>query len=326
MTSRRLIRIKVLQLFYAYTKTECTTIEKVEKDLLRSISKTTDLYYETLLLLVEIRNKAAQKIDIARNRRFPSNQDLNPNTRFIENPIFSIIDTNNKYQNHINTNFISWADNSETVLYFYNKLMNSPSYHKYMKKEDISFADHKEFILYLFTELIAQDELFFQTIEDKNIFWNDDIEIVFNNIYKTIYRLKESMISEETKEQDIFPKIYNTQEDAQFARSLITKVCFNNENNMNIIEKHIHNWELDRISEIDKIIMSCAITELRNFPSIPIKVTLDEYIDIAKNYSSIKSGAFINGVLDKVVEDLKENNQIIKTGRGLIDSSEKIQQ
>ena len=290
MTSRRLIRIKVLQLLYAYSKKESATLAEIERDLLKSMSKSTDLYYETLLLITEVRRKAFQKIDTARNRRFASNVDLNPNTRFIDNPVFNILENNKKFQYYITNNLISWNDNQETVLYFYNKLIEWSKYQKYMHQKSPSFEQHKQIVLDLFSELIIQDEMFYQTMEEKSIFWNDDFELVLSIVYKT--------------------------------RTLMRKAFYEYNANMEIIDKFTYNWELDRISEMDKLIMSCAISELKHFPSIPVKVTLDEYIEISKTYSSPKSGAFINGVLDKAVALLKDTNEIVKAGRGLLDETE----
>ena len=293
MTSRRLIRIKVLQLLYAYSKKESATLAEIERDLLKSMSKSTDLYYETLLLITEVRRKAFQKIDTARNRRFASNVDLNPNTRFIDNPVFNI-------------------------LYFYNKLIEWSKYQKYMHQKSPSFEQHKQIVLDLFSELIIQDEMFYQTMEEKSIFWNDDFELVLSIVYKTLWHLQEKM----REEDDILYPIYKKDEDFEYARTLMRKAFYEYNANMEIIDKFTYNWELDRISEMDKLIMSCAISELKHFPSIPVKVTLDEYIEISKTYSSPKSGAFINGVLDKAVALLKDTNEIVKAGRGLLDETE----
>ena len=314
MTSRRLIRIKVLQMFYAFSKKENMTLMNIESDLLKSISKSTDLYYETLLLLTEIRHKAFVKIDAARNCRFPSNDDLNPNLRFVSNPVFDIIEKNNKFQYYINNNLISWNDDQETVMYFYKQILEWPTYQKYMRQQTVSFEEHKQLVLDIFSELILQNEMFYQIIEDKNIFWNDDFELVLSVVYKTLWQLKE----DKTEEDDIFHPIYKSQEDAQFARTLMRKSLNEYDENMKLVDKFTQNWDLDRISEMDKLIMACAIAELKNFPSIPIKVTLDEYIEISKTYSSPKSGGFINGVLDKVVSLLEENDELVKVGRGLI--------
>lgn len=315
MTSRRLIRIKVLQLLYAFSKKESATIAEIEREILQSMNKSTDLYYETLSLLTEIRRKAFLKIDTARNRRFASNKDLNPNTRFIENPIFDIIEKNNKFQNYINNNMISWNDSQETVLYFYNKMLEWSKYQKYMSKPSVTFDDHKQLVLDIFAELIIQDDIFFQMLEEKSIYWNDDFELVLSIVYKTLWHIRENM----TEEDELLFPVYKPQEDAEFARALARKTFLEFGKNIQLIDQHTKNWELDRISEMDKLIMGCAVSELKNFPSIPIKVTLDEYIEISKTYSSPKSGAFINGVLDKIVKQLKETNEIVKTGRGLVE-------
>ena len=315
MTSRRLIRIKVLQLLYAFSKKESATIAEIEREILQSMNKSTDLYYETLSLLTEIRRKAFLKIDTARNRRFASNKDLNPNTRFIENPVFDIIEKNKKFQNYINNNMISWSDSQETVLYFYNKMLEWPKYQKYMNKPSVTFDEHKQLVLDIFAELIIQDDIFFQMLEEKSIYWNDDFELVLSIVYKTLWHIRENM----TEEDELLFPVYKPQEDAEFARALARKTFLEFDKNIQLIDQHTKNWELDRISEMDKLIMGCAVSELKNFPSIPIKVTLDEYIEISKTYSSPMSGAFINGVLDKIVKQLKETNEIVKTGRGLVE-------
>ena len=318
MTSRRLIRIKVLQLLYAFGKKENPTLAEIERDLLKSMSKSSDLYYETLLLLTEIRRKAYLKIDAARNRRLASDIDLNPNTRFITNPIFDIIEKNKRFQNYINNNLISWNDDQETVLYFYNKLQEWPEYQQYMHRKEVTFEQHKQLVIDFFANIIIQDDLFFQTMEEKSIFWNDDFELVLSIVHKTLWHLQAHL----NEDDNIFYPIYKPEEDTEFGRTLIRKTYNEYDKNVQLIDKFTYNWELERISDMEKLIMSCAISELKHFPSIPVKVTLDEYIEISKTYSSPKSGAFINGVLDKTVALLKDNGEIIKSGRGLLDEIE----
>ena len=318
MTSRRLIRIKVLQLLYAYGKREGMTIAEVERELMKSISKSTDLYYETLLLLTEIQRRAYLKIDAARNKRLASNIDLNPNTRFIENPVLKAIENNNKFQNYIHSNTITWNDSQETVVYFYNKLIESKAYQKYMHQKDASFEDHKQMVINLFSEIIISDDMFYQTLEERSLYWNDDFELVLSLVYKTLKNIQ----ANQTEEDIILYPVFKPEEDTEYARTLMRKSMLEEDENIKLIDKFTYNWEIERISDMDKLIMSCAISELRNFPSIPVKVTLDEYIEISKTYSSPKSGAFINGVLDKAISLLKDSNQIVKTGRGLIDDKE----
>lgn len=307
----------MLQLLYAYGKREDITLVEAERDLMKSISKSTDLYYETLLLLTEIQHRAFMKIDAARNKRLASNIDLNPNIRFIENPIFQAIQKNKKFQSYTNSNMISWNDSLETVVYFYNKLMESNIYQKYMSQKEVSYEEHKQLVIDLFSEIVIADDMFYQMLEEKSIFWNDDFELVLSIVHKTLKNIRE----DQSEEDSIFYPIYKPEEDSEFARMLMRKTILENETNLKLIDKFTYNWEIERISDTDKLIMSCAISELKNFPSIPIKVTLDEYIEISKSYSSPKSGAFINGVLDKAVSLLKDSNQLLKTGRGLMEDS-----
>lgn len=307
----------MLQLLYAYGKREDITLVEAERDLMKSISKSTDLYYETLLLLTEIQHRAFMKIDAARNKRLASSVDLNPNTRFTENPILLAIQKNKKFQSYINSNLISWNDSLETVVYFYNKLLETAFYQKYMCLKEVGFEEHRQLVIEIFSELVIANDMFYQMLEEKNIFWNDDFELVLSIVHKTLKNIQEN----QTEEDSILYPIYKPEEDSEFARMLMRKTILENEENLKLIDKFTYNWEIERISDMDKLIMSCAISELRNFPSIPIKVTLDEYIEISKSYSSPKSGAFINGVLDKAVSLLKDSDQLLKTGRGLMEGS-----
>ena len=175
-----------------------------------------------------------------------------------------------------------------------------------MHQKSPSFEQHKQIVLDLFSELIIQDEMFYQTMEEKSIFWNDDFELVLSIVYKTLWHLQEKM----REEDDILYPIYKKDEDFEYARTLMRKAFYEYNANMEIIDKFTYNWELDRISEMDKLIMSCAISELKHFPSM------------AKKYGTDDSPAFINGVLDKAVALLKDTNEIVKAGRGLLDETE----
>lgn len=315
MTSRRLIRIKVLQLLYSYVKKDNTSQAEIERDLLKSIEKSTDLYFQIFLLLTDLRQKAFRKMDIARNRHFASEADLNPNTRFIDNPVFSIIENNKKYQNYLRNHPLSWNDTPEVVNNIFEEIQESQMYQLYMHKNNLTFEDHKQMVVKLFVDIITQNELFFQTLEDKCIFWNDDFELVFGMVYKTLKGIKEDSAADD----NIFHSVYNSEEDIEFAKILLRKTILDYETHIAIIDKFTYNWEIERISDMDKLIMATAISELKYFPSIPVKVTLDEFIEISKSYSSPKSGAFINGILDKVVSLLKDTNELNKSGRGLME-------
>lgn len=315
MTSRRLIRIKVLQLLYSYIKNDNVSQAEIERDLLISMEKSTDLFFQIFLLLTDIRQKAFRKIDIARNRHFATENDLHPNTRFIDNPVFSIIENNKKYQNYLHNHPLSWNDAPEVVNRIFDEIQESQHYQLYMQKDEVTFEDHKQLILKIFVDIIAQNELFFQALEDKSIFWNDDYELVFGIVYKSLKSIKETT----TEEDNFFHSVYNTEEDTEFARTLLRKTVLDYDENIKTIDKFARNWEIERVSDMDKLIMAAAISELKHFPSIPVKVTLDEFIEISKSYSSLKSSAFINGILDKVVTLLKESDQLNKSGRGLME-------
>lgn len=315
MTSRRLIRTKVLQLLYAYTKKEGATIVDVEKDLFKSISKSTDLYYHIFLLITEIQHKAFLKIDAARNRRLATKEDLNPNTRFIDNPVIKQIADNRKFKTYIKSNLISLSDCPEIITMLLNKLLESEFYQEYMNKPAVSYSDHKKLVLDMIEELIAQDDDFDLAMEEKNIFWNNDAELVFSMAYKTVKNLKK-----ENREDDlIFLAIFDEEEESEFAKQLFRQTIRDIEGNTQLIDQFTQNWDIERISDIEKLIMNMAITELKHFPSIPVKVTFDEYIEITKAYCSGKSSSFVNGVLDKILVLLQEKDEVKKMGRGLME-------
>jgi len=317
MTNRRLIRIKVLQLLYAYTKKESATIAEIEKDLFKSISKSTDLYYHVFLLLTEIQRKAFVKMDAARNRKNIATRELNPNTRFVNNPVIQQIAENRKFKAYVHANLVSLTDCEDIITTLYNRLLEMESFQNYMNKEEVTFDDHKKLVLEMVAELIAPSEEFLDAMEEKCIYWNDDFEFVLSMVYKTIKNIKEGTPESES----IFISLYNAEEELEFAKTLFRKAILDATINDSMIEKYTINWEVDRISDIDQLILYAAITELKYFPSIPIKVTFDEYIEISKSYSTGKSGSFINGVLDKILAQLQENNEIQKTGRGLMEQS-----
>lgn len=301
---------------YSYTKKEGVTITEVERDLFKSITKSTDLYYHVLLLITEIQRRAFLKIDAARNRKLATQKDLNPNTRFIDNPVINQIANNRKFKTYVSTNLVSLNECPDVIASLHDKLVESEFYGEYMNKSTATYEDHKQFVLDMLVELIAPDEDFSQAMEEKNIYWNDDFELVLSIVYKTIKYMKENY-SEDTV---YFISLYNEDEDYDFAKTLFRKSILDMKENLELVDQFTTNWELDRISDMDKLIMDAAIIELKYFPSIPVKVTLDEYIEISKTYCSPKSSSFINGVLDKAVILLKEKNEIRKIGRGLMEN------
>lgn len=301
---------------YAHIRSLDKQLDVTEKELLsKSIKSSTDLYYLAFSLLSDLRYMAAKRIDAAKNKYIPTEEDLNPNMRFVENPVILKIEQTPHYKNYISNNVITW-DNDETLSYFLNKIQSSEEYAQYMNAESVTFKKHISFITDILTNIIFNDEVFYQQIEEKNIYWNDDYSTVLPAVVRTIKKItknddiifEDQTISEESKK-----------EDADFARNLIRRTILDRHNYDELISQFTVNWKIDRMSEMDRLIMDMTITEWLNFPEIPVKVTINEYLDIAKNYSSEKSNSFINGVLDKVLSNLKESGMITKCGRGLVE-------
>lgn len=313
MISRHLLRIKAIMILYAYFKSDDKSQKKFESDLFFSINKTYDLYILLLLLVVDIKNYAEDKINLARQKRIPTPSDLNPNTKFIDNKIINLLEKNKSINSYILNNKISWTENPELVKQLYNNIIQSSIYETYMSDEQTGYKNDKQFIINIFANIIVNSEFISQIIEEKSIYWNDDIELVVSMIIKTISGFKES-----DDEYKSLMSLFRNEDDKDFVKNLFRKTILNHETNKTIIGEFTKNWDFERIAFMDKLIMETAITEIVEFPSIPIKVSLNEYIEISKFYSTEKSNIFINGVLDKIINKLQEENKVVKTGRGLM--------
>lgn len=313
MISRRLLRIKVLQVLYAYYTAEHKELHASEKELHFSINKSFELYNYLLLLIRDIANYAESRIEIAGNKRIPTYEDLNPNKRFVNNRLILQLTENIQLNKYLNNNHISWVKHPELIKELYGLIIESPDYINYMAAEESSYADDKKLIGKIFSDIILPNESFSQVLEEQSIYWNDDLEYVISMVLKTIKRFAETDGSEKN-----LLELYKNKEDRDFVVDLFRKSVSKRKDCLELIESTASNWDLERIAFMDIIIMQLAITELLEFPSIPTKVTLNEYLDLSKYYSTEKSNNFINGVLDKILTHLKEKELIRKTGRGLI--------
>lgn len=314
MISRRLLRIKILHILYAYFSNSDQSINKHEKELFFSIDKSYDLYHYLLLLLIEIRKEAEEKIDISRQKRIPTFEDLNPNTKLIDNKIINGIWNNESFTNYLTRNKINWANYPELGKRLFKDLQNAAFFQSYMKSRESSFNEDKKFVIDFYEQIIANHELLYQLLEEKSIYWNDDVEFIISMVIKTIQKMK----PQHGNYASLLP-LFKNEDDQNFTKILFRKSILNHEDYRELIEKHLKNWDIDRIAFIDIVIMIMAIAEVIEFPSIPIKVTMNEYIELAKFYSTTKSNIFVNGILDKIFHQLKEEKKIQKTGRGLID-------
>jgi len=313
MISRRQLRIKALQTLYAYYKTGGEDMDRSEKELHFNIEKAYTLYQYLLLLLIDLVMYAESRIELARNKRIPTQEDLHPNTRFIENRFIGQLRNNDHLLKYVASNKLNWANYPELIREIYNLLIDSEEYKIYMAAGSNGYHDDKKLVTFIYTHLVFPNELLGSILEEQSIYWNDDLEFITSMIVKTIKKYKEEDGSEKPLMQ-----LYKNQEDRDFVVELFRRSILHREEYVGYIKENTRNWDLDRIAFMDILIMQMAIAELVGFPSIPTKVTLNEYLDISKFYSTSKSNVFINGVLDKVVIQMKEERKIVKTGRGLI--------
>ena len=310
MISRRLLRIKILQILYAHFNTEGSGIVRSEKDLLFSIQKAYDLYYYLLLLTIAIKRYAESRIELARNKKLPTYEDLHPNTRFIDNEVIEQIGESRAFNQYMNERKMSWVNHPELIKNLYNKLIDSSYYQAYMERDTCSYVDDRQLLIDFYSNELEDFEMFYDILEEQSIFWNDDIEFVVIMVIKTIKEMRPNKTG-------LLP-LYKSDDDREFAFRLLRASITHHDEYRKLIETYIDNWDIERVAYIDNLIMQMAINELTEFPSIPIKVTFDEYLELAKYYSTPKSSVFINGLLDKISADLTKQGKIIKTGRGLM--------
>jgi len=307
------MRIKTFQILFSKFSQNEIDFDKSYKELQKSILKTQDLYFLLLRLLVDVKDLNREKLEINKNKHLATPEDLNPKTNFLENRIVKYIETNQQYLRYQNTNTLNWSNHSDIVEKIYKAFIQSEDYQKYINTKQHNFKSEKQIISYFFEEIVGQSTEIINVLEEISIYWTEDFEFVINNILKTIRQFKEN----ETEEK-ILSESYKNKDDKQFAYDLLKYTLQNHDEHIDLIEKYAKNWEIDRLIQVDILLIEMALSELIYLDSIPIKVSLDEYIELSKFYSSAKSKIFINGILDKIIVDFKENGKIQKKGRGLI--------
>lgn len=307
MINRTLIRIKVVQMVYSYvlTKDE-TTLKDALKQLAKSFDKSYELYNYLLLLIVELTDLQDRRLDDAKNKYLPTEEDLNPNTRFIDNRLAAMLREDKMLNDYVSENKITWKNDDVFMKLLLDKILHSEVYEKYMSDNEDSLAHDCELWKQLFKQVILPDDDFAQLLENKSVYWNDDLEIMGTFAIKTIRRF------EEGEEEPILP-MYKDGDDEEFGKQLFMKsVAMKDENDALIDGFVTDKWDVERVAFMDRIVMDVCITEVKEFLSIPTSVSLNEYIEIAKCYSTPKSGVFVNGILNAVVRDLKAKKVIVK--------------
>jgi N utilization substance protein B len=288
---------------------------KGEREVALQMDKVHDLYLYLLLLFGELRHQATIKREELRNKHLPSTDELNPNNRFIENPIMAILADSKSLKTTIAKNKISWANDMDFIRSLYQDIRTSEWNKGYLANKHGTFEEDKKWFVSLFIDEIANSSRLLSYLEEKNVFWCDDIDLVCAAIVKNIKALNSPQ-----DQLEISPLWKNETEDIKFAIELYRKTIEMRAEAQELIKRKAENWEVERIAFTDILIMTLAIAEATHFSSIPIKVTLNEYIDISKEYSTPRSHIFNNGLLDKIFAELKNSGKIKKVGRGLIGS------
>ncbi|MBE6220176.1 MAG: transcription antitermination factor NusB [Rikenellaceae bacterium] len=312
MISRRMLRIKVIKALYMHLKSESDSLMASEKTLLSSIDKTYDLYFQMLSLVVELAHYAEQRQQAAMQKKLPTYEDLNPNRKFVENSVIHLIAESDSVNDYLAAHKLTWSKNPELIKQLYNQLEQTPYFKKYMASQERSFREDLALVNDFYTNELENCEALEEVLDEQSILWNDDLGFALVMVTRTLSNMRPSH-----KEVKVLPK-FKSEEDLDYARGLFENAAVNFESHLETIEQYTRNWDVERIAYMDNIIMVTALAELVSCPSIPVKVTLDEYIEIAKYYSTQSSSTFINGVLDKVVISLTEKGKINKSGRGLI--------
>lgn len=314
MLNRRHIRVKVMQTMYAFKGGESADFSKDQKFLLFSIDNMYNLYLLLLSLLLEVQKRAEDDLQKKQKKHLATKEDIDPNRKFVNNELLKLLATNFQLKNQLEThNITNWQLDSEYVDLIFKEITASDLYKDYMQTRTSDFKEDKDFIVDVFKDIIAPNDKLYDYLEDKKLTWLDDLPTVNTTILKLLRKTKTTSF-----EGYFTPKLYKDAEDKQYAIDLFRKTLLNRTAINNEIELKTLNWDSDRIANVDYVLLQMAICELKNFPSIPVKVTINEYLEIAKEYSTPKSSIFINGILDKLVKEYEEAGTLKKVGRGLM--------
>jgi N utilization substance protein B len=309
-----------MQAIYAFQQEGPESINAGEKQLIVSLDKLYELYIYQLSLIIELSDFARRRIEENRLKQLPTPEDLNPSLRFIQNRFIQQLENNRDYLKRYTAYKINWVDEEEMIRKFYNLMREDEGYISYMKKPEVTYADDKQVVEMVVLRLFSESDHLRSYFDERSIYWTEDFDTAIMMVDKTIKGYKIS--ADEFTSLPTLLKDENQSEgseDMQFVRHLYRKTLINSDEFNKVISERASNWDLERIAVMDTILLKMAINELIEFPSIPIKVTLNEYIELSKEYSSPKSKIFINGVLDKLITEYKELGIIKKSGRGLME-------
>ena len=307
MINRTLIRLKIVQLVYSYYQNGGKNIDSAEKELLFSLSKAYDLYNYLLMLIIAVTRFAEEQVERQERNNKISHSDQVVNRRFAENLFVQQLEVNKQLIDFKETQKKSWDNDKDYIKSLYNKIVTSDIYKEYMSAEESSYMADREVWRKIYKNIIMKDEEIDNVLEEQSLYWNDDKEVVDTFVLKTIKRFEEK----NGADQELMPE-YKDEEDREFAIRLFRRAILNDEDYRSLINQNVKNWEFSRLAYMDVIIMQIALAEILSFPAIPVSVTINDFVEIAKYYSTAKSGGYINGIIDSIVKKLRADNKLLK--------------
>ena len=307
MINRTLIRLKIVQLMYAYYQNSGKSIDTAEKELLFSLSKAYDLYNYMLLLMVSVSRYAYKQGEEKEEINKVGHIDEVVSHRFADNQFTAQLEANKQLQEFVDTKKKSWNNDIDYIKKLYSDIIQSEYYQEYMAMDNVTYADDREVWRKIYKNIIMKDERIDDILEEQSLYWNDDREIIDTFVLKTIKKFDPA----NGANQELVPE-YKDMEDQEFAIRLFRRTIMNDEYYRSLIGKSVKNWEFNRLAYMDVVIMQIAIAELLSFPQIPISVTINEYVEIAKWYSTPKSSGYVNGIIDSIAKMLKKENKLTK--------------
>ncbi|MCH5177692.1 MAG: transcription antitermination factor NusB [Prevotellaceae bacterium] len=307
MINRTIIRLKIVQLMYSYYQNGGKNMDTAEKELLFSLSKAYDLYHFMLMLMPEVTHFAFESIEQREQVNRFAHREENISHRFVDNKFVEQLDVNHQLKEFRENQKLTWRNHNTYLKNLYADIQASDAYKEYMEAEEVGYAEDRELWRRLYKTVIMKDERIDEILEDMSLYWNDDREIVDTFVLKTIKRFD----LKRGAKQDLLPE-YKDEEDREYAVRLFRNAILNELAYRDLIMQSLRNWEFDRLAFMDVIIMQVAMAEVMTFPNIPTSVTINEYVEIAKLYSTGRSGGYINGIIDNVVKRLKAEGKILK--------------
>lgn len=313
MLNRRHIRVKVMQTIYALGSKEQFDLQNEDKFTVESMNQMYNLYLLMLDLMVEVHAFAKAEQEKISKKILATEEEKNPNTKFINNQVLTKLSDNGELRDEISKRKLKhWRQNDEYVAIIYNEIVASDRYASYMEEEETTFKIDRKLIVDLYTEIIAPNDKLYDYIEDARLTWIDDLPMINMAVLRRLGKLKPA-----SPESSLLPSLFKNEEDVNFGTELLEKTVANETFLANEITENTPNWDKERIADVDMVLIKMALCEFLKFPTIPVKVTINEYLEISKEYSTPKSSIFINGILDKLVKQYEREKRLKKEGRGL---------